>query len=67
MDNSTKFCCEDKCCNEIYKYAFCKKSFCCDLMCFNIMKITHVDGKACNICNSFGYCTCNCKSYIKKI
>lgn len=34
--------------------------WCCAAKCFDILAINHVDGLACKICMSWGYCTCKC-------
>ena len=61
MDNTKEYCCNLYCCFKEQQYENCIKSFCCSLKCFNIMKITHVDGKACRVCNAYSYCKCKCK------
>lgn len=40
--------------------------YCCELKCFDMTGYDVVDGIACNTCQSFSFCRCKCKTFLKE-
>lgn len=65
VDNND--CCNKKCnqtpsgTNNIDFKCYSDDLYCCNKKCFQA-PVEQVDGMACSICGSFGYCTCKCET-----